>query len=278
MKDDSGVIDLVTRARNRDKQAWDQLVERYAPLIWSICRRHELDGANAGVVGQNVWLQLVNHLETLQDPAALAGWLATTTRRECSRVLHAKQGSHAAGYTPEVESIPDERVETTDQELLGAEHHAALRQAFGDLPAFSQQLIILLAQDPPVPHAEISARLGIPIGSIGPSRSRSLDKLRRHPAVAALTKRRMPTLLDTRYRRPARRLRNSSVRGWRRTRPRFRRARLGGLVTWGTDPTARAQGCTLGAGMRSDAYAPGRGGIGEVDRDLGVLSPPGSNA
>ena len=186
MKDDSGVIELVIRARSRDKQAWDELVEWYAPLIWSICRRHGLGRANAGDVGQNVWLQLVNRLETLHDPAALAGWLAATTRRECGQALHAVQGSHAAGYMPEVESIPDEQVETADQETLEAEHHAALRQAFGDLSAFSQQLVTLLAQDPPVPYAEISARLGIPIGSVGPSRSRSLDKLRRHPAIAAL--------------------------------------------------------------------------------------------
>jgi len=128
MKDDSGVIDLVTRARNRDKQAWDELVERYAPLIWSICCRHELGGADADV-GQNVWLQLVNHLETLHDPAALAGWLATTTRRECGRALRAVQGSHAAGYRPEAEGIPDERVEAADQELLEAEHHAARHPA-----------------------------------------------------------------------------------------------------------------------------------------------------
>jgi RNA polymerase sigma factor (sigma-70 family) len=184
--EDSGVIDLVTRARNRDKQAWDELVERYAPLIWSICRRHHLGGADADDVGQNVWLQLVNHLETLHDPAALPGWLATTTRRECGRALRTARGSHAAGYVHEVESIPDEQAETADQELLAAERYAALRQAFGDLPPFSQQLVALLAQDPPVPYAEISARLGIPVGSIGPSRSRCLDKLRRHPAIAAL--------------------------------------------------------------------------------------------
>ena len=187
MKDDSGVIDLVARARNRDKQAWDRLVERYAPLIWSICHRYELSRADADDVHQTVWLQLVSQLGKIRDPAAVPGWLATTTRRECGRALRAVQGSHAAGYMPEAESIPDERVETADQELLEAEHHAALRQAFGDLPAFSQQLLTLLAQDPPVPYAEISARLGIPIGSIGPSCSRSLDKLRRHPAIAALT-------------------------------------------------------------------------------------------
>src|SRR5690242_19518090 len=79
------VADLLTRARNGDQQAWDALVERYAPLIWSICRRHRLDGADADDVGQSVWLLMVNHLGTLRDPAALPGWLATTTRRECGR-------------------------------------------------------------------------------------------------------------------------------------------------------------------------------------------------
>jgi RNA polymerase sigma factor (sigma-70 family) len=232
MKDDSGVIDLVIRARNRDKQAWDELVERYAPLVWSICRRHGLGRADAGDVGQKVWLQLVNRLETLHDPAAFAGWLATTTRRECGRVLRAGQGSHAAGYMPEVESSPDERVETADQETLEAERHGALRQAFGGLSAFSQQLVTLLAQDPPVPYAEISARLGIPIGGVGPSRSRSLDELRRHPAIATLINTECRRRSTPGSRRSARRLCYSSARGTRRARSRFRRALLGRLVTW----------------------------------------------
>ena len=79
------VNDLVTRAGNGDKQAWDTLVERYAPLIWSICRRHRLSSADADDVGQRVWLQFVSQLERIRDPAALPGWLATTTQRECAR-------------------------------------------------------------------------------------------------------------------------------------------------------------------------------------------------
>ena len=70
------VIDLVTRARKGDKQAWDALVERYSPLIWSICRRHRLDDADAEDVGQSVWLQLLRQLDSIRDPAALPGWLA----------------------------------------------------------------------------------------------------------------------------------------------------------------------------------------------------------
>jgi hypothetical protein len=80
------ITDLVTRARKGDKPAWDALVERYASLIWSICRRYELRGADAEDVGQSVWLHLVDHLDRVRDPAALPGWLATTARRECARV------------------------------------------------------------------------------------------------------------------------------------------------------------------------------------------------
>ena len=89
VRGDLSVTGLVTRARNGDQQAWDALVDRYAPLIWSICRRHRLGGADAGDVGQSVWLQLVDQLDRIRDPAALPGWLATTTRRECVRVLRA---------------------------------------------------------------------------------------------------------------------------------------------------------------------------------------------
>ena len=183
---DSSVGDLVGRARNGDRQAWDALVERYAPLIWSICRRHRLGRADANDVGQSVWLRLLDQLDRVREPAALPGWLSTTTRRECLRVLSAAQGPHATIYALDVESLPDQRTGTADQELLAAERHAALRAAFTQLPPNGQQLLALLTADPPTPYADISAQLGIPVGSIGPTRSRYLDKIRRHPAIAAL--------------------------------------------------------------------------------------------
>jgi RNA polymerase sigma factor (sigma-70 family) len=186
MSTDQPANDLVIRARNGNKQAWDTLVERYAPLIWSICRRHRLERADADDVGQNVWLLLVDRLDDLRDPAALPCWLATTTRRECGRVLRAPRGPLAAELAPDVETLPDKRAATAEQELLAAERHAALREAFLDLPPGCQRLIALLTADPPVSYATISARLGIPVGSIGPTRRRCLDKLRRHPAIAAL--------------------------------------------------------------------------------------------
>ena len=186
MRDDPQVTDLVTRARKGDQRAWDALVERYAPLIWSICRRYQLSGADTEDVGQVVWLRLVDQLDKLRDPAALPGWLATTTRRECFRVQRAAGRSSAGGQVLDAENIPDEQAATADHELLVAERNAALREAFARLPPSGRQLLALLIADPPVPYAEISARLGISVGSIGPSRSRCLDKLRRDPAIAAL--------------------------------------------------------------------------------------------
>jgi RNA polymerase sigma factor (sigma-70 family) len=185
VRDNPVVVDLVTRAGQGDKQAWDALVERYTPLIWSICRRHRLGDADADDVGQSVWLQLVQQLPGIRDPAALPGWLATVTPRECLRVLGVR-GPLAAGDEPEAETALDEQAGTAEQDVPAAERHAALREAFQDLPPPDQRLILLLLQDPPVPYAEISARLGIPVGSIGPTRRRCLGKLRRHPAIAAL--------------------------------------------------------------------------------------------
>jgi len=186
MSDDPSVTDLVTRATNGDQQAWDVLVERYAPLVWSICHRHRLADADADDVGQSVWLKLTAQLDKVRDPAALPGWLATTTRRECSRVLRTARGSQAAGYVLDAESIPDEQTGMAERELLVAERHAALREAVTRLPPCCQRLIAMLTEDPPVPYTQISAKLGIPVGSIGPSRGRCLDKLRRDPAIAAL--------------------------------------------------------------------------------------------
>ena len=186
MRDDSSTADLVMHAGNGDAQAWDVLVERFAPLIWSICRRYQLNGVHADDVGQNVWLQLVAHLDRIRDPAALAGWLATTTRRECLQVLRAARRPHTLGRVLDTENIPDNQTGIAEHELLLAERHAALREAFARLPPKWQRLIALLIEDPPVPYVEISATLGIPVGSIGPTRSRCLDKLRCDPAIAGL--------------------------------------------------------------------------------------------
>ena len=185
MRDYQSVADLVEGARNHEQPAWDALIERYAPLVWSICRRNRLDHAEASDISQDVWLRLVEQLDRIRDPAALPGWLATTTQRECYRFVRAARRAHAVERVVDAEAIPDPTV-IVEQELLADELHTALQQAFRELPPSYQQLLALLIQDPPLSYAEISAQLGIPIGTIGPTRRRCLEKLRRSPAIAAL--------------------------------------------------------------------------------------------
>jgi RNA polymerase sigma factor (sigma-70 family) len=181
---DCPVAGLVAGARTGDRQAWDALVARYAPLIWSICRRHGISGPAAEDVAQHVWLHLVQSLDELRDPAALPGWIATTARRECGRVRRGQPLAADDGQL--LENLPDQHAAAVEHALLMAERHATLRAAVARLPVRFQRLLALLAADPPLSYAEISARLGIPVGSIGPNRSRSLDRLRRDPAIAAL--------------------------------------------------------------------------------------------
>lgn len=186
MRDDQLITDLVARARNGEQQAWDALVARYAPLIWSICRRYRLGREDSDDVGQSVWLRLLDQLDRVRDPAALPGWLTTTTQRECGHVVRAGRRLPSRGYAPDAENIPDERAAMVEHELLLAERNAALREGFACLPPDCQRLLAMLIHVPPVPYATISAELGIPVGSIGPNRARCLEKLRRYPAIAAL--------------------------------------------------------------------------------------------
>jgi RNA polymerase sigma factor (sigma-70 family) len=196
MRNDPQVIDLVTRARNGDRSAWDALVDRYSPLIWSICRRSQLDRSDAEDVCQAVWLRLVEQLNKLREPAALPGWLATTTQRECYRVRRASYRLAVGEQVPDADDLPDQQAVRAEDELLRAERYAALREAFMDLSPNYQRLLTMLIADPPIPYAEISARLGIAVGSIGPFRGRCLDRLRRHPAVAALINAEVPGMPD----------------------------------------------------------------------------------
>lgn len=185
MSDDPSVEDLVKRAGDGDSDAWDALVERYAPLVWSICRRNRLDSIAAEEVGQSIWLQFTDQLGKDCDKTALARWLATTTQRECAKAQRAARGSQRAGPVPDARSVLGPPAGLTEHELVLAERHAALREAFSRLPSDCQRLIAVLIEDPPVPYAQISAKLGIPISSIGLRRGRCLEKLRHDTAVAA---------------------------------------------------------------------------------------------
>ncbi len=186
MRDDPIVIALVGRARDGDQSAWDQIVERFAPLVWSICRRFRLSEADAHDVGQNVWLRLVEYLPSLREAAALPGWLATTTRRECLRVQRGVWERDRQLMEPTFDLPADDETTQVDRWLIAAERDDALREAFAQLEDRCRQLLSLLMRDPPIAYSDISADLSIPVGSIGPSRARCLAKLRRNPSLVAL--------------------------------------------------------------------------------------------
>ncbi len=181
MRNDRSVAALVVRVGEGDQAAWNELVERYSPLVWSICLHYQLNRQDIDDVGQNVWLLLVEHIGSLREAAALPGWLATTTKHEALRVLRASRRRDHAGLPPEDQLPPDPDDVAIEQELILAERNAALRAAFAELPHRCHELLSLLMSDPPPGYASISATLGIPVGSIGPTRARCLDRLRRSP-------------------------------------------------------------------------------------------------
>jgi len=187
VRDDPTLAALVARAAKGDQNAWDELVERFAPLVWSICRRYSLERADVDDVAQNVWLKLVEALPAIREPNALPGWLATTTQRECLRLLRVNQRLERRGeWLAEETSITLPPAGMIEEEILKAEWDRALVIAFGQLPLPCRELLSLLMQEPPVPYTEVSRRLGIPVGGIGPRRARCLAKLRRCQPLADL--------------------------------------------------------------------------------------------
>ena len=186
MSGDPAVVLLVNRARQDDKAAWDELVERFAPLVWSICRRYRLSRSDAEDVSQVVWLRLVEHLSALREPAALPGWIATTAQRECLRLLRVARQDEPLDQFAGDRGVADEHTVAVEEEVLIHEQYAAARAALAQMPPQCQMLLTMLLQDPPVPYGEISQALDMPVGSIGPSRGRCLDRLRKSPAFAVL--------------------------------------------------------------------------------------------
>ena len=186
MRDDPSVIALVARVGDGDQDAWDELIERYSPLVWSICARYQLSRQDVADVGQSVWLLLVEQIGKLREPAALPGWLATTTRRECMRVLRAARQHEHAGLPPEDQMPPDPAATTIEQQIIAAERNAALRAAFAELSRTCHELLSMLMSDPPPAYADVSATLCMPVGSIGPMRARCLDRLRHSQHLAVL--------------------------------------------------------------------------------------------
>jgi RNA polymerase sigma factor (sigma-70 family) len=167
---------LVRGAAAGEPSSWAELVDEFDGLLWAVARAHRLREADAADVVQTTWAKLLEHLAGLNDPARVGGWLATTARRECLGVLRRAQRDVLYGdYTPDYES-PDP---TPDEVLLLSERDEALWRAFSRLRLSDQMLLRLALAEPRPSYEEISAALDMPIGSIGPTRARALERLRR---------------------------------------------------------------------------------------------------
>lgn len=166
---------LVRDAADGDQASWDEIVARHSRLVWSITRRYRLGRADAADVFQTAWLRLVEHIDELSDPRGVTMWLATTTRRECMRVLRTERRQIP------VDALHDQPAGTpgVDELVLRAERDAMLHEAFGRLPRTDQTLLALLVSEPVPSYDEIAASLNMPRGSIGPTRRRCLERLRR---------------------------------------------------------------------------------------------------
>jgi RNA polymerase sigma factor (sigma-70 family) len=178
------VGEQVRLAASGERSAWEALVDRYEGLLWGIARSHRLDEASASDVVQTTWLALLEHLDDLRNPNALSGWLATTARHECLRVLR-----HSARQIPtEDDRIPGDAVPpVAEAHLLADERDAELWRAFATLSARCQALLRMLCAEPAPSYDDVGVALGMPVGSIGPTRGRCLATLRRTLTAGRIT-------------------------------------------------------------------------------------------
>jgi RNA polymerase sigma factor (sigma-70 family) len=184
-KCDSDDAALIERCRAGDGSAWAALVHRYQRLVHAIVRRIGLDEHAAADVFQTVFSRLLEHLPRLTDPSRLQAWIVTTAKREA--LLQRRRGQRHVSMTREDD---EDGVTSTEWDLADesptAEHVLGelqqlnrMRHALEQLDPRSRDLIELLFRDDALPYEEVSRRLGIPVGSIGPTRARCLQKLRR---------------------------------------------------------------------------------------------------
>ncbi|MDN5791013.1 MAG: sigma-70 family RNA polymerase sigma factor [Micrococcales bacterium] len=178
MTKDSDLEELVAAAAAGSQDAWTVIVDRFSSLLWSVARAHRLSTEDAADVVQNTWLRLVDNLDTIQRRAALAGWLATTARNEALSMLRRRSRDVPTREEDLGPMVTDAEALALDTALLDEERDAQLWSCYTRLSERCQRLLrVLMACDRPS-YEQVSATLDIPVGSIGPTRSRCLDRLR----------------------------------------------------------------------------------------------------
>ena len=177
---DRSIVELVDAARQGDQKAWDRIIDEHSSLVWAVIRGHRLRPGDAEDAFQTTWLRLVENLDRLDRPDRLASWLVTTARRECLRVHR--------GTREIPDTHIDERIDGTGtsaeqpgpvEALLVREEHAEVHQAFQQLSPRCQDVLRLTVYVAKPEYAAVAESLDVPVGSVGPTRQRCLQRLQK---------------------------------------------------------------------------------------------------
>jgi len=182
---------LIHRAAEGDPAAWNAIVDEYAGRLWSVVRGFRLNEAQAADAVQTTWLRLVEHVADLREPEHVGGWLKTTARRVCLQVIRQRDREQLVDWDEDRAPGSGVRYDGLEEDgpepaALRQEQQVLVRRALAELPDRHRQLMELLVASPPISYQDISARLGMPVGSIGPTRARILARLREALATVGL--------------------------------------------------------------------------------------------
>jgi RNA polymerase sigma factor (sigma-70 family) len=174
-----------------DEQAWSALIERHQHIIDAVCRRYRLRPEDAADVSQTVWMKAIDNLDRIRELRAMPGWIKTTAMRAACTLLRSRDRltlldvseDNSADWSP---LAPTPSSSEVDARMLHAERRAAVRDGLAELTESHRALLSLLVTDPPISYQQISDQLGLPVGSIGPTRARCLRKLAATPSIRAL--------------------------------------------------------------------------------------------
>jgi RNA polymerase sigma factor (sigma-70 family) len=169
---------LVLAASSGDQRSWDGLHEQFKSMVWSIARAHGLSAADAADVSQTTWTRLVEHVDRIKQPEYVGAWLATTARRESLRVLRVS-GRQIPTPDDVLLDRPAVSADPPDSKMLISERDRAIADLMSQLPCRCRKILELLLADPPLSYQRLGEVLNMPIGSIGPTRARCLEHLRR---------------------------------------------------------------------------------------------------
>lgn len=173
--DTLSVTDLLQAVGERNPAAWEEILRRYGNIVWAKVRTFRLQEADALDAVQMTWLRLAENYHQVRSPECLTGWLATTASRECLRIL--RRPKYTVDVAEAATEVADPSVDL-EQHVIDTETAQLLRELVAELPPRRRTLLRALFGENPKPYAEVARVVGIPPGSVGPTRARALAQLR----------------------------------------------------------------------------------------------------